>query len=222
MMKSAIAALAALVLAAGQAAAQTGSLTMHLVNARTSKDLLILVNRDETRSSVEVFDREAQSRMRLITDSRMETATTLIDKTGSKKVGLVNKLAPSPRPAATGKPPAKPKITETKETRTIHGKACRKVECRADSVTAVLWLAPDTTFRYSDLLSLLSQPYSPAFGYIYNLKDPGKLDGFPMEITAVPDASPADSTTVTILNLRSGVVNEKAFSTDGFEMYDRR
>jgi hypothetical protein len=202
---------------AGPAGAQTGRVDLRLTNHLRQQTLVFRINLDRGRSSLEIDQGEGMSRVRLINDSSDQSVVYLIDKEGAPRQGMVRPMPAMPAPAR----PAPLEAKETGETRSINGQPCRKAMAEGGGARHTFWVAADSSFDYNKLLDFLLHPAHPSAPYLYNLRHAAPLSGFPLEVTVVPDANPADSTTAVFLNF-NGMVDERAFRTDGFNLTDVR
>src|SRR4051812_31237224 len=118
-----------------------GSYKIHIENAlkKTNGDMQITMKGDK--SAMEILTAPNAGKVKTIFDKKEKTMTILVDKDGTNKMAMVQKM---PDASATEGTSAKDaKITVTNETKTIDGYNCKKVIAESDESTTTMWVSEE-------------------------------------------------------------------------------
>jgi len=155
---------------------------------------------------------QQQNSMKILIDNATDKKYILMDNNGEKIATMVN-----PFEVEKAMESAKePKITATKETRTIDGYQCTKVIAETDEVTSDLWLTQEAGFTYNELYKIFNSTKGTpgARASLPALKD---VKGFPIEIVS-KQKSKEGSVTVRIKDISRAKVDPQYFSLDGYKV----
>ncbi len=112
------------------------------------------------------------------------------------------------------------KINKTKEKRIISGHECKKTILISDKFISEVWTTKELKLNLSYIYKLLSHcglmSESIRNGDWYNFN---KISGMILEVTS-KNKSTGESYTMSISDIKTGVINNKFFSTNGFRISD--
>ena len=152
--------------------------------------------------------------------------TILVDNAKGKQYMLMNangqKMAMALPVNTTDKATAAakdPKVTITKETKTVDGYKCTKVITETEEQKADLWVTQDVGMQYADFYKMMNSAKGPQGGSMVKIPDLKTVKGFPVEIIST-DKKKAETVTIKIKNISKAKVDQKLFSTEGYQMMD--
>lgn len=152
--------------------------------------------------------------VRTIFDYQTQETTMLMDMNGNK-MGFKSKLKDIQAKIADAE---QPKITETKETKTIDGHTCKKLISETESSIIDMWIAQDMDFN---LQSVFANMRGPKGGGMGDMARYAKYMKGPSLETTVTDKKKGSKATILIKDIQKGSVPEDMFSTEGYTIMDK-
>jgi hypothetical protein len=138
-----------------------------------------------------------------------------MENNGQKTAMMVDPFNAS---EATGKI-SEPKITQTKESKTIEGRKCSKIIVESESTVSDMWITSDAGLGYQDLYRIFnSTKGTPGASNV--LPASSKINGFPVEILSKDKKSGAVSASVRISGISKTKVDPSIFNMDGYQIVD--
>lgn len=157
-----------------------------------------------------------QGAMRIIVDNAAKTQFLLMENNGQKMAMQVDAYDPA---TATSKV-QNPKVTVTKETKTIDGMVCTKVIAETEENISTLWVTRDAGLSYQDLAKVINSSRGTP-GSREMLPALEGVSGFPIEIVSKNKAKD-EPVVMNIKNISRGKVDQALFSMDGYKVSDMR
>ena len=111
-----------------------------------------------------------------------------------------------------------PKITSTKEVRTIDGYKCTKIIAESDEETSDIWLTQEAGLSYNELYKIFNSTKNTP-GARRSLPSLKNVQGFPIEIIT-KDKAKDRNVTIRIKNISRAKTDPQMFSMDGYKVVD--
>jgi hypothetical protein len=197
-----------------------GSYKIHIENAlkKTNGDMQITMKGDK--SAMEILTAPNAGKVKTIFDKKEKTMTILVDKDGTNKMAMVQKM---PDASATEGTSAKDaKITVTNETKTIDGYNCKKVIAESDESTTTMWVSEEPGLTYADMFAMMSMGRGPASNISSNMKNYKDVKGIPLEMNIKSKNTAEGETVITLKNIKKETVNPSVFDTTGYQVMDMK
>ncbi len=149
--------------------------------------------------------------------------TIIVDNTTGKQYMLMNsngqKMAMGLKLDAESKNPVKePRVTITKEFKTIDGYKCTRVLCESEDQKSDMWITQDVGMQYADFYKMFNSSKGPQ-GSMMKIPELKTVKGFPIEIIST-DKQKGETVTLKIKNISKTKIDPKIFSMEGYQMMD--
>ena len=209
---------AIIVISALMANAQwTGSYTMLIEPHKAKENITAFLNFMETKMAMEMITGKESSIVRSIFDFKNKTMTTASEKNGNNKFAMVMKLNED----VIDKANEDVQFRTTDEQRTIDGYQCTKVIAETKDGITEMWLTKDLNLTYENTIGMMPRTKNnPTSGFLMDLKHYKGVEGFPIEMTSYQKKKPEEKSTIRFKDIKSGVINEKAFDLSGYQVMD--
>lgn len=194
--------------------AQDLSFNMEMTSAKQKDPIIMKVKSKGNKIAMIPQFTGAQGQMTIIVDHAAKKQYMLMDGNG-QKLAMAMEMTDIEKTIEQTKDP---KITITKETKTIDTYKCTKVITETEENTNEMWLTQDLGLNYSDLYKMVSSNKSPQGGN-YGIPAMKNIKGFPIQMV-ITDKKKGDVTTVNIRNISKAKIDEKVFSMEGYQLMD--
>lgn len=194
-----------------------GSYTMIIEPHKAKEAVTAYLNFMENKMAMEMAMGKDASVVRSIFDFKNNTITTTTEKEGSNKFAMVMKL----REDVLEKSNEDVQFKTTEEQRTIDGYLCTKVIAETKDGITEMWLTRDLNLSYENTIGMMPKTKNnPTSGFLKDLKQWKGIEGFPIEMISYQKKKPEEKSTIRFKDIKSDVVNEKAFDLSGFQVMD--
>ncbi|MBL7929313.1 MAG: DUF4412 domain-containing protein [Bacteroidia bacterium] len=194
-----------------------GSYTMIIEPHKAKEAVTAFLNFMENKMAMEMAMGKDASVVRSIFDFKNNTITTTTEKEGSNKFAMVMKL----REDVLEKSNEDVQFKTTEEQRTIDGYLCTKVIAETKDGITEMWLTRDLNLSYENTIGMMPKTKNnPTSGFLKDLKQWKGIEGFPIEMISYQKKKPEEKSSIRFKDIKSDVVNEKAFDLSGFQVMD--
>lgn len=216
-MKKALFTTAILISALTVSAQWKGSYTMIIEPPKAKEPITAYLNFMENKMAMEMVMGKEASVVRSIFDYKNNTMTTASEKEGSNKFAMVMKLNKD----VIDKANEDVQFKATDEQRTIDGYLCTKVIVETKDGITEMWLTKDLNISYENTIGMMPKTKNnPTSGFLRDFKQWKGVEGFPIEMISYQKKKPDEKSTIRFKDIKSGIVNEKAFDLSGFQIMD--
>ncbi len=194
--------------------AQDLNFTMEIVSAKSKSPVLMKVSSSQSMVAIEPQFDGSQGTMRVLIDNNANKQFMLMEHNGQKMAMSI----PASEIEKAGEKTNEPKITVTKDVKTINGYKCTRIIAETQETISDVWVTSESGLNYSDLYKIFSSSkgHSGASRSLPQLKN---VKGFPIEIIST-DKTKDESVTVRIKNINRAKPDPEIFSMDGFKVMD--
>lgn len=204
----------ALIISSGLLAAQDLSFNLSVLTAKNPEPILMKVSISGSKMAMEPQNMGTPGSMTILVDQATGKQYMLMNSNGQKMAMAVNMNSMEKAAAAV----KDPKVTVTKETKTIEGYKCTKVITETDDQKADLWMTQDVGMQYADFYKMMNSAKGPQ-GSVAKVPDLKNVKGFPIEIVST-DKKKAETVTLKIKNISKAKIDQKLFSMEGYQVMD--
>lgn len=193
--------------------AQDLSFTVSIVSDKNKDPMIMKVAASGTKMVMEPQQMTPQGTMKFLVDNTTSKQYMLVDANGQKMAMAfdMNDFG------KTNESKTPPKITITKETRTVDGYKCTKVIAETDDQLTDMWTTEAVGMQYADFSKMMAsaQKQNP-YASVPELKN---MKGFPVEIVTT-DKKSKSVTTINIRDISKAPVSPEVFSMKGYQVMD--
>jgi hypothetical protein len=211
-----IGSMSVLLILTGFVSAQNLSFTMHISTPKSEKGFVVKVGMQGSKMAMEPQMGEAGS-MRYIMDNSENRQYMLMENNGQKMAMMIDPFDAVQKTAEQAKDP---KITVTRESRSIDGYQCKKVIAETEEVVTEIWMAESAGLNYQQLYKIFNSTKGTP-GPRRAMPDLKDIKGFPIEIIS-KDKAKAETVTIRIKDIKPNTTDAALFSMDGYKVVDMR
>ena len=204
----------AFIISSGFLGAQDLSFNLSVLTAKNPEPILMKVSISGSKMAMEPQNMGTPGSMTILVDQATGKQYMLMNSNGQKMAMAVN-MNSIEKAAAAAKDP---KVTITKETKTIDGYKCTKVITETDEQKADLWMTQDVGMQYAEFYKMINSAKGPQ-GSVAKVPDLKNVKGFPIEIVST-DKKKAETVTLKIKNISKAKIDQKVFSMEGYQVMD--
>lgn len=198
----------------GFLAAQDLSFNLSITTVKNPEPVLIKVSVSGSKIAMQPQNMGTPGSMTILIDNAKGKQYMLMNANGQKMAMAVN-MNSVEKAAEAAKDP---KVTITKETKTVDGHKCTKVITETEEQKADLWITEDVGMQYSEFSKMFNSAKGPQ-GSIAKMPELKNVKGFPIEIIST-DKKKGETVTMKIKNISKAKVDQKLFSMEGYQMMD--
>lgn len=195
-----------------------GSYTMIIEPHKAKETVTAYLNFLEDKMAMEMVMGKEASVVRSIFDYKNKTMTTASEKEGSNKFAMVMRMNDDIIDKAGNE---EVQFRTTDEHRVIDNYNCTKVIAETKDGMTEMWLTKDLNLSYENTIGMMPRTKNnPTSGFLRDLKQWKGIEGFPIEMISYQKKKPDEKSTIRFKDIKSGVVNEKAFDLSGYQVMD--
>ena len=182
-----------------------------ITSDKSTEPFVMKVSASGTKMIMEPQQMAPQGNMKFLIDNAASKQYMLMDMNG-QKMAMAFDMKDFEKASESKTPP---KVTITKEARTIDNYKCTKVIVESDEEISDIWITEDVGMQYSEFFKMMSSAKNanPATS-IPELKN---VKGFPIEIVS-KHKTKNTTTTVKIREISKTPVNPEIFSMKGYQV----
>lgn len=196
----------------GTVISQDLSFNLSVITPKNPEPFELKVSASGSKIAIEPRNMGTPGSMTIIVDNAKGKQYMLMNANGQKMAMALN------IDAANKAITKEPKVTVTKEVKTIDGYKCTRVICETDEQKSDLWITQDVGMQYAEFYKMFNSSKGPQASMV-KIPELKTVKGFPIEIVST-DTKKGETVTMKIKNISKAKIDAKIFSLEGYQVME--